>query len=175
MRFSPTPLSGLFVIEPELLSDERGHFSYSFDRAEFDRRGLPGTLVQSNISFNRMAGTVRGMHFQVEPYGQPKLVRCTAGRLFDVAVDLRPHSPTHRRWLAVELTADNRKSLFIPSGFAHGFQTLTDDTEVLYDMFAPYAPAAGRGVRFDDPAFAVKWPRPVTLISERDRTYADYV
>src|SRR5207248_591352 len=124
-----------FVLDMDRFSDDRGFFSYSFDRAPFQQHGLPTEIIQSNISFNHRAGTLRGMHYQVEPKAQPKLVRCTAGAIYDVIVDLRPQSPTHRQWFGVELSAANHRSLFIPAGFAHGFQTLADDTEVLYEMF----------------------------------------
>jgi dTDP-4-dehydrorhamnose 3,5-epimerase len=174
MIFTPTPLAGALVIEMELFHDDRGFFSYSFDQAAFKQHHLPPQIVQSNISFNRRAGTLRGMHFQVAPKAQPKLVRCTAGAIFDVIIDLRPDSPTHRQWFGVELSAANHRGLFIPAGFAHGFQTLADDTEVLYEMFEAYAPELARGVRYDDPAFAIGWPREVTVIADRDQTYADY-
>jgi dTDP-4-dehydrorhamnose 3,5-epimerase len=175
MLFEKTPLAGAFVIEMEKFRDNRGFFSYSFDRAAFEKNGLPGQPLQSNISFNTKAGTLRGMHFQVAPKAQPKLVRCTAGAIFDVIIDLRPESPTHRQWFGAELSAENHRSLFIPTGFAHGFQTLRDGTEVLYEMFEWYAPDTARGVRFDDPNFGISWPLPVSVISERDRTYPDYV
>jgi dTDP-4-dehydrorhamnose 3,5-epimerase len=174
MEFTPTPLPGSFVIEMQLFSDDRGFFTYSFDRSKFKNHGLPRDVVQSNISFNHKAGTLRGMHFQVAPRAQPKLVRCTAGAIHDVIIDLRPESPTFRRSFAGELSDDNHRSLFIPAGFAHGFQTLTDRAEVLYEMFEWYAPETARGVRFDDPAFGIRWPLPVSSISDRDRTYADF-
>lgn len=174
MNFQPTPLSGAFVIDLELFRDDRGFFCYSFDRSKFQSLGLPTQIVQSNISFNHKTGTLRGMHFQVEPMAQAKLVRCTAGAVYDVIVDLRPDSPTHRQWFAAELSAENHRALYIPAGLAHGFQTLADGSEVLYDMFQPYAPEAARGVRYDDPAFAVRWPLDVSVISQRDATYPDY-
>jgi dTDP-4-dehydrorhamnose 3,5-epimerase len=174
MTFEPTPLDGAFVITPELFRDERGFFAYSFDQKRFTAAGLPGGIVQSNVSFNVRRGTVRGMHFQADPVPQPKLVRCTTGSIYDVLVDLRPDSPTHRHWFGVELSSVNRLALYIPAGFAHGFQTFADDTEVLYEMFAPFAPDTARGVRFDDPAFGIRWPLAVTVISDRDRQYADY-
>jgi dTDP-4-dehydrorhamnose 3,5-epimerase len=175
MQFTPTSLAGAFVLEMEVFRDDRGFFSYSFDQDAFARQGLPTVIKQSNLSFNHRAGTLRGMHFQIAPKAQPKLVRCTAGAIYDVIIDLRPDSPTHRKWFGVELTAENHRSLFIPAGFAHGFQTLADGSEVLYEMFEMYAPEYARGVRYDDPAFAIKWLRDVTVISERDRTYADYL
>jgi dTDP-4-dehydrorhamnose 3,5-epimerase len=174
MKFNSTPLAGSFVIEMELFRDDRGFFSYSFNRAQFKENGLPEEIFQSNLSFNHRAGTLRGMHFQIAPKAQPKLVRCTAGAIFDVIIDLRPESPTHLKWFGVELSSENRRSLFIPAGFAHGFQTLTDSAEVLYDMFAWRAPEAERGVRYNDPIFGIRWPMDVSVISDRDRNFASY-
>jgi dTDP-4-dehydrorhamnose 3,5-epimerase len=174
MTFETTPLAGPVVIGMERFTDDRGFFGYTFDAAAFAGRGLPSVIVQSNVSFNNIAGTLRGMHFQRDPSAQPKLVRCTRGRIFDVVVDVRPGSPTERKWFGIELSAETQKALFIPAGFAHGFQTRVDQTEVLYEMFTPYAPASAAGVRFDDPAFGIEWPMQVTSISDRDRTYADY-
>jgi dTDP-4-dehydrorhamnose 3,5-epimerase len=174
MKFTPTPLAGSFVVEMELFRDDRGFFSYCFDRSQFKLNGLPEEIVQSNVSFNDRAGTLRGMHFQVAPKAQAKLVRCTAGAIYDVIVDLRRESATHLQWFGAELSARNHQGLYIPAGFAHGFETLVDSTEVLYDMFEWYAPDAARGVRYNDPAFGIRWPREVSVISERDRTYADY-
>jgi dTDP-4-dehydrorhamnose 3,5-epimerase len=174
MNFNSTPLAGSLVIEMELFRDNRGFFSYTFNRAQFKKNGLPEEIFQSNLSFNHRAGTLRGMHFQATNKAQPKLVRCTAGAIFDVIVDLRPESATHCKWFGVELSADNRRSLFIPAGFAHGFQTLTDSAEVLYDMFAERAAEAERGVRYNDPAFGIRWPMEVSVISDRDRSYASY-
>ncbi len=176
MRFLQTPLPGAWVIELEQIEDERGSFARSFDAEEFAARGLNPTVAQCNISFNARRDTLRGMHYQAEPHGESKLVRCVRGAIFDVAVDLRPDSPTRCRWHGVELTAENRLAFYIPAGLAHGFQTLTDDTEVLYQMGHAYAPEAARAVRFDDPAFAIAWPVPQgeRVISERDRSYPDF-
>lgn len=177
MRFQKTPLPGVWTIELELLGDERGWFARTFDAEEFLARGMDPAVVQCNASFNAKAGTVRGMHYQAEPHGEPKLVRCVRGAIYDVAVDLREGSPAFRRWHGLELSAENRLALYVPAGLAHGFQTLTDDVEVLYQMGAPYVPDAARGVRFDDPAFAIAWP-PVQgerIVSERDRAYPDFV
>jgi dTDP-4-dehydrorhamnose 3,5-epimerase len=174
MNFQPAPLSGAFVIDPQLFRDNRGFFCYSFDRSKFEGLGLPTQIVQSNVSFNHKSGTLRGMHFQVEPMAQPKLVRCTAGAIYDVILDLRRDSPTHRQWFAADLSAENHRALFIPAGFAHGFQTLADSSEVHYDMFQWYAAEAARGVRYDDPAFGIRWPLKVSVISERDAAYPDY-
>jgi dTDP-4-dehydrorhamnose 3,5-epimerase len=174
MQFNPTPLAGSFVIDMECFRDDRGFFSYTFNRSQFKENGLPEEIFQSNVSFNHRAGTLRGMHFQIAPKAQPKLVRCTAGAIFDVIIDLRPQSSTRLKWFGVELSSENRRSLFIPAGFAHGFQTLTDSTEILYDMFAGRAPEAERGVRYNDPAFGIRWPMEVAVISERDRNYPLY-
>ena len=165
-----TPLDGLAVIEQERIADERGFFARTYDVAEL------GPVVQMSTSFNARAGTLRGLHYQEEPHGEDKLVRCTRGAIFDVAVDLRPSSATRHRWHAVELTEDNGLALWIPRGFAHGFQTLVDATEVLYAMSTPFVPGAGRGVRWDDPAFGIAWPAPPEggrTLSERDATYPD--
>jgi dTDP-4-dehydrorhamnose 3,5-epimerase len=174
MKFEPTQLAGAFVIEMQLFRDDRGFFSYSFDRSKFEGNGITGDIVQSNLSFNLKKGTLRGMHFQIEPKAQPKLVRCTAGAVYDVIVDLRPESTTYCKWFAAELSAENHRSLYIPKGFAHGFQTLSDNAELLYDMFEWYAPETAQGVRYNDPRFAIQWPIDVAVISDRDRTYPDY-
>ncbi len=176
MRFQETKLPGAWVVELELLGDERGWFARTFDADEFARRGMDATVVQCNASFNARRDTLRGLHYQAEPHGEPKLVRCVRGAIFDVAVDLRPDSSTYCQWHAVELTAENRHAYYIPAGLAHGFQTLSEDCEVLYQMGARYVPEAARGVRFDDPAFAIEWPRPAgeLVISERDRSYPDF-
>jgi dTDP-4-dehydrorhamnose 3,5-epimerase len=177
MRFLQTPLPGAFVIELELLEDERGWFARTFDREEFAARGLNPEVAQCNASFNRHAGTLRGMHYQAEPHGESKLVRCVRGAIFDVAVDLRADSAAYRRWHGVELSAENGLAFYIPAGLAHGFQTLSDDSEVLYQMGHDYVPESARGVRWDDPAFAITWPAVagVRVISERDASYADFI
>jgi len=171
--FTVTPV-GALVIEPERLSDDRGFFARSFCAREFEAHGLDPRVAQCNISFNPRRGTVRGMHFQRPPHAEAKLVRCTAGSLWDVALDLRPESPTFCRHFALELSAENRKMLYLPEGLAHGYQTLADDTEVFYQVSAAYAPDHGAGVRWDDPAFDIAWPLPVAMIAERDRTYPDF-
>lgn len=177
MRFTETSLAGVWVIELELLGDERGWFARTFDEHEFRSRGLDGDVAQCNASFNARRDTLRGMHFQAPPYGESKLVRCVRGAIFDVAVDLRPDSSTYCSWYGLELSAENRRALYMPAGLAHGFQTLAEDSEVLYQMGAPYEPASARGVRWDDPAFAIRWPEPSgeRLISERDSTYPDFL
>src|SRR6266487_3389064 len=158
MIFIETTLKGAFIIEPERLEDERGFFARSFCRKEFEDHGLNPNLVQCSISFNKKKGTLRGMHYQISPHAEAKLVRCTMGAIYDVIIDLRPHLPTFKQWIAVELTAENRQMLYIPEGFAHGFQTLTDNTEVYYQMSQFYYPEYSRGVRWDDPAFGIVWP-----------------
>jgi len=171
VRFVETPLAGAFVIAPEPIEDERGFFARAYCADEFAAHGLEHGFVQCNISFNRRAGTLRGMHFQAEPHGEAKLVRCTAGALFDVIVDLRTDSPTRLRWFGTRLDAQSRAMLFVPRGFAHGFQTLTDDTEVFYQMSTRHEAAAARGLRWDDPALGIRWPLPDPILSPRDRTY----
>lgn len=175
MFFSETKLPGAFVIAPQRLEDERGFFSRSFCRHEFAVRGLNPDVAQCNVSFNRDAGTLRGMHYQVAPHAEDKLVRCTRGKLYDVIVDLRLESPTFTQWIALELTGDNGRMLYVPKGCAHGFQTLEDDTEVFYQMSEFYHAESARGVRWNDPAFGIQWPAGVELIiSERDRNWPDY-
>lgn len=165
------------MIEPERLGDERGWFARTFDREQFCARGLNPDVVQCNTSYNPRRDTLRGMHYQAEPYGESKLVRCVRGAIFDVAVDLRPDSSTYCGWHGVELTAENRLALYIPAGLAHGFQTLCDDCEVLYMMGYRYVPTVAGGVRFDDPVFGIKWraPHGERIVSERDRSYSDFV
>ena len=158
MIFTETKLKGAFVIEPERLEDERGFFARALCQREFEAHGLAVVWVQENISFNPRKGTVRGMHVQLPPYSEAKLVRCFRGAIYDVIVDLRPDSPAYLHWIGVELTAENRCMLYVPEGFAHGFQTLEDDTEVFYQVSQFYTPGAERGVRWDDPTFAIEWP-----------------
>lgn len=171
MIFTETRLKGAFIIEPERLEDERGFFARTWCQREFEVRGLDPRLVQCNISFNRRKGTLRGMHYQVAPHEEAKLVRCTLGAIHDVIIDLRAGSPTFKQWEAVELTAVNRWSLYIPGGFAHGYQTLEDDSEVFYQMSEFYYPESAAGVRWDDPTFAITWPMEPTVISAKDRSY----
>jgi len=175
----PTELEGVAVIELEPLRDERGFFARTFDAELFAAHGLKAYVVQCSTSFNARAGTLRGLHYQSAPHEEGRLVRCTRGRVWDVAVDLRSESPTYRRWLGLELDGDGVRSLYIPAGCAHGFQTLVDGTEVHYQMTCAYAPQAARGVRWDDPAFAIAWPDPPAgserVISARDRAFPDYV
>jgi dTDP-4-dehydrorhamnose 3,5-epimerase len=178
MRFAETAISGAFVIEPERLTDERGHFARTYCALEFAERGLDTAIAQCSISFNTRAGTLRGMHYQTDPHREAKLVRCTRGAIHDVVLDLRPRSATYLEWRAVELSEGNARALFVPPGCAHGFQTLRDTTEVFYQISVPYNPAAARGVRWDDPAFAIAWPDPPAggrTISARDAAYPDFV
>jgi len=172
VKFQPTPLGGAFLVEFDLLQDERGFFARSFCRREFETQGLNPCVEQCNVSFNRARGTVRGLHFQAAPHAEAKLVRCTQGAIWDVIVDLRRESPTYRRWYGVELSAANRRSLYAPEGVAHGFQTLTDDSEILYMMSAAYRPEAARGVPWNDPALGIEWPIANPTMSERDRSFA---
>lgn len=174
MRFTALPLEGAMLVDLEPIADERGFFARSWCPDEFAEHGLPTRIAASNVSVNTSAGTLRGMHYQEPPHGEAKLVRCTAGAIYDVVVDLRPESPTYCRWFAAELTASNHSALFAPEGFAHGFQTLEPDSEVLYSMSAPYVAEAARGVRWDDPAFRIEWPEATRVISARDATFADY-
>ena len=171
MIFEETKIKGVFVIEPELIEDERGFFACSWSRSEFERRGLNPRMLQCNISFNLKRGTVRGMHYQQKPHEEAKLVRCTRGAMFDVAVDLRADSATRYQWVAAELTAENRRMLYIPEGFAHGYQTLVDSTEIFYQMSESYYPDFARGVRWDDPQAGIEWPLPVAVISKRDEQF----
>lgn len=174
MIFAETTLEGAFLVELERREDERGFFARTWCQREFEAQGLKTAWVQSNLSFNRKKGTLRGMHYQAVPYAEAKLVRCTRGAIYDVIIDLRRDSPTFKQWFAVELTADNRRMLFIPEGLAHGFQTLENDTEVFYQMSAFYAPAYARGVRWNDPAFNICWPNAERTISTRDQSYPDF-
>jgi dTDP-4-dehydrorhamnose 3,5-epimerase len=174
MIFTETELRGVFVIEPERFEDERGFFAQSFTQRDFERHGLNPRVAECNISYNRRRGTLRGMHFQAAPRAQAKLVRCTAGAIYDVAIDLRRESPTFARWVGVELTAASRRLIYVPEGCAHGYLTLADDTEVFYQVSDVYAPESAGGVRWDDPAFGVRLPVAVEVINERDRTYEDF-
>lgn len=168
MIFTETPLQGAFIVDIEPHTDERGFFARTFCVREFEEHGLNSAIVQCNISSNIKAGTVRGMHFQKEPVSEAKLVRCVRGAIHDVIVDLRPQSPTYRHHFAVELNVDNQRALFIPKSFAQGFQTLAYETDVEYQMSEFYTPGSGCGYRYDDPAFAIHWPLPVTIISKQD-------
>jgi dTDP-4-dehydrorhamnose 3,5-epimerase len=171
MRFSPLFLQGAWLIEPEPHRDDRGFFARTWCAREFAERGLSASFVQASVSFNDAAGTLRGMHYQAEPHAETKLVRCTAGAIYDVVVDIRPTSPTYLRWVAETLSGENRRALYIPQGFAHGFLTLENRTEVLYEISEFHHPESARGLRWSDPALGVDWPREPTLISARDAGY----
>jgi dTDP-4-dehydrorhamnose 3,5-epimerase len=164
-------LEGAFVIDPEPHADERGLFARTFCAETFGARGLVDRFVQTSVSCNTKRGTLRGMHFQSAPYAETKLIRCTAGAVYDVLVDLRPKSPSFRKWASVEISAQNRKMVYAPEGVAHGFVTLEDCTELEYQITPAYAPGSASGVRWNDPAFGVEWPRPPELISERDAAW----
>lgn len=175
MIFRESGLEGAFVVEVDRIEDERGYFARTFCHREFREHGLTVEIVQANIAFNLRRGTLRGMHYQAAPYEEAKLVRCTRGAVYDVIVDLRAGSPTFCRWISIELTAENGVMLYVPEGFAHGYQTLEDDTETSYLMTAYYQPSAGRGVRWDDPAFGIRWPETEErTINERDCSWPDF-
>lgn len=174
MNFAPTPLAGAFVVELQRLEDDRGFFARTFCAEEFRAHGLDPVVSQCSVSFNRRRGTLRGMHFQAAPHEEAKLVRCVQGAIWDVIVDLRPGSPTRLKWFGTELSAGNRRALYIPQGFAHGFQTLRDDSEVLYMMNVPFHPASARGLPWNDPAFGIEWPIADPVMSDRDRAFGRY-
>jgi dTDP-4-dehydrorhamnose 3,5-epimerase len=175
MKFTEAKLKGAFIIEIEKLSDDRGFFARSWCQKEFEDHGLISRLVQTNVSSNRKKGTLRGMHYQMAPYQECKLIRCTRGAIYDMIIDLRPDSATYKQWTGVELTADNYSMLYVPEDFAHGFLTLTDNTEITYQVSQFYTPGSEKGIRFDDPAFNIQWPLEVTIISDKDRTWPDFV
>jgi len=171
MIFIPTKLSGVYIIEPEPHKDARGFFARTFCAREFEEHGLAAAFVQCSISANRTRGTLRGLHYQLSPAFETKLVRCTSGAICDVVVDLRPDSPTYLQHLGVELTAQNRRALYIPEMCAHGLQTLADETEVFYQISGFYAPDKATGLRFDDPKLGIQWPLPVTVMNDKDRNW----
>ena len=171
MNLDPTKIPGCVVVRPERHVDDRGHFARTWDGAVLAEAGLNGAVAQCSVSYNHERGTLRGMHYQAAPHEEAKLVRCTRGAVFDVCLDLRPGSPTFRQWHGETLTADDGAALYVPEGCAHGFLTLEDATEVFYTISAPYAPDAGRGVRYDDPAFGIDWPGRVRVIHPRDAAY----
>ena len=173
MIFKQTDLKGAYIVELEAIEDERGFFARSFCRKEFEKYGLNSNIVQCNISYNKKKGTLRGMHYQVKPHEEAKIVSCVKGSIYDVIIDLRPDSPSYHQWFAVELSAENYQMLYIPEGFAHGFQTLEDNTGVLYRMFEFYHPECSMGVRWDDPAFNIEWPDDERIIVFKDLQYPD--
>ena len=174
MVFTETALRGAFLVAPEPRSDDRGFFARTWSAAEFESHALNPRLVECSVSFNNRTGTLRGMHYQADPFSEAKLVRCTHGAIHDVIIDLRADSPTYTRSVGLTLSARNRLMLYVPEGFAHGFETLEDDTEVFYQISERHSPEHGRGVRWNDPAFAITWPTEPTVMSVRDRTYPDF-
>lgn len=175
MKFIELKLTGAFIIELEYIEDERGFFARSYCVEEFEKKGLISKIHQCNISYNHSKGTLRGMHYQIGEKSEVKIVRCTRGKIFDVIVDLRPHSPTYKKWQELELSSENHKMLYIPQGFAHGFQTLEDSSEVFYQMSESFSPAHARGIRWNDPLFNIQWPFSTpSIISSKDQQYPDY-
>lgn len=174
MKFTETALKGAFVIDLQLIEDERGFFARTWCKQEFEAHGLNGNLAQCSLSYNQKLGTLRGLHYQPKPYEETKVVWCIAGSIYDVIVDLRPSSSTYKKWLAINLKAAERRMLYVPEGFAHGFQTLEDSTEVLYQISVPYQPEHSKGLRWDDPAFQFQWPLPERILSARDKTFPDF-
>ena len=174
MKFSQTKLKGAYFIEIEKLTDDRGFFARSWCQKEFEDHGLDYGFVQANVSYNHKKGTIRGMHYQIAPYQECKLIRCTRGAIYDVIIDLRQDSPTYKQWTGVELTAGNYTMFFVPQDFAHGFQTLTDETEITYQVSQFYTPGSEKGIRFDDPAFSIQWPQDVSVISDKDASWPDF-
>jgi dTDP-4-dehydrorhamnose 3,5-epimerase len=174
MKFDPTPLAGAFVLELEQRSDDRGFFARSFCAKEFEQHGLKAFVAQANVSFNYKRGTLRGMHYQLPPAAETKLIRCTRGAIYDVIIDLRPESPSYLQHFGIELTLDNRKALYVPEMFAHGYLTLTDESEVTYQVGEFYTPGSERGIRHDDPMFAIDWPTRVEVISDKDTQWPRY-
>lgn len=174
MKFTEMSIPGVYKVTLEPYRDERGFFARAWCRQEFEEHGLVSRIVQANVSYNKHKGTLRGMHYQVPPYGETKLVRCTRGAIYDVVVDLRPNSPTYTQWLGVELIEEGLDTLYVPEYFAHGFITLEDDTEVTYQVSEFYTPEAERGARYDDPTFNIEWPIDVQVISEKDRSWPDF-
>jgi dTDP-4-dehydrorhamnose 3,5-epimerase len=175
MTFTKLALDGAYLIELKKIEDQRGFFARSFCQREFEEHALNPHLVQCNISFNPMRATLRGMHYQRSPFAEVKLVRCTRGAIYDVLIDLRRGSPTYRQWQGVELTAANRRMIYVPEGFAHGYLSLTDESEVFYQVSEFYTPGSEAGIRWDDPAFAVRWPIEPRVISDKDRAHPDFV
>ena len=174
MIFNKTEFNGVFIIEIEKQIDERGFFARTWDKKKFEEYNLNSKLVQCNVSFNKKKGVLRGMHYQIAPYEEAKLIRCTKGKIFDVIIDLRPKSNTFRQWFGVEISDENYKMLYVPEGFAHGFQTLEDNTEIFYQMSEMYMPDYVRGIRYNDSIFDINWPITPAIISEKDRIYPSF-
>ena len=175
MIFTETKLKGAFIIDLNKIEDDRGFFARAWCQKEFETHGLNPKIAQANIGFSNKKGTLRGMHYQKAPWEEAKLVRCTKGAIYDVIIDLRPDSSTHMHWVGFELTDENRKMIYVPEGFAHGYLTLTINTEIYYQTTQFFAPEFATGVRFDDPAFDIKWPIPIEVISEKDKRWPDYM
>ena len=175
MLFTETDLKGSFIIDIQKIEDERGYFGRAYCRKEFMDKGLMSEMVQTNVSFNKFKGTLRGFHYQIAPHEEAKLVRCTRGSIYDVIIDLRPDSPTYMRWFGIELSEGNSKLLYVPEKFAHAFITLQDDTAVTYQVSQFYTPGAEAGIRWNDPSLDVRWPREPTVISDKDRRWPDFV
>jgi len=175
MIFTPTPLEDAFLIDIEPKEDARGFFARTWCRQEFAARGLDNQIAQESVSYNRLRATVRGLHFQQSPHEETKIVRCIRGAIFDVVVDLRPGSSSYLRWQGYELTADNRRAVYVPKGFAHGFQTLAEHCDIAYQISQSQMPEAASGYRYDDPAFGIAWPLPVSMISERDLNWPKFI
>lgn len=175
MIFRETGLAGAFLVDVERIEDHRGFFARVWCREEFVSRGLVPEMVQANMGYSRKGGTLRGLHFQIHPHEEVKLLRCTRGAVHDVLVDLREESPTYMHWEGFDLTEENRKMVYVPEGFAHGYLTLSDHTEIHYQTSRFYSPRHARGIRFDDPAFNIKWPGPVDIVSDADRNWPDYI
>jgi dTDP-4-dehydrorhamnose 3,5-epimerase len=171
MLFTETTLKGAFFVDLEHRTDDRGFFARSFCAHEFEDHGLKPTVAQCNLSYNHKKGTLRGMHYQIPPAAETKLIRCTQGAIYDVIIDMRPDSPTYMQHIGVELTADNRRALYVPEMFAHGYQALTDGAEVVYQVGEFYTPGYERGLRYNDPVFNIQWPQPVTVISDKDANW----
>jgi dTDP-4-dehydrorhamnose 3,5-epimerase len=174
VKLAELEIPGAFAVDIEAAEDERGFFARTWCEREFAAAGLVARIAQVSVSWNRSRGTLRGLHYQADPFAEAKLIRCTRGRIYDVLLDLRPGSPAYRRWVALELSATSHRSVYAPPGVAHGFQTLEDDTEVTYHISEFHRPEAARGARWNDPAFGIRWPEPVTVISDRDRGYPDF-
>jgi dTDP-4-dehydrorhamnose 3,5-epimerase len=174
MLFVETKLKGAYIIEPEKRKDSRGFFARIWDGGIFEKRGLTGKVVQQSISYNKTCGTIRGLHYQKAPYQETKIIRCTRGTIFDVMVDLRPDSATFKQWLGVKLAVDDYKVLYVPQGFAQGFQSLEDNSEIMYLVSEVYTPAAEAGIRYNDPSIGIEWPLPVSVITEKDANWPDF-
>jgi len=174
MIFNPAGLSGAYIIDMEPITDDRGFFARAWCRDTFEKRGLKTDFVQSNNSFSRSKGTLRGLHYQVSPYQEAKLVRCIKGAIYDVMIDVRPDSETYAQWFGIELNAENRRMIYMPEGIAHGFLTLQDETEILYNITQSYHPECERGIRYNDPSIKIKWPRKIEVVTEKDLQWPDF-